>query len=305
MNNTINIILSTDNNYAHQTGVVLCSIFENNKSFKINTHIIDGGISEKNKDDIEKLTQKYGQVINFTEIDLDKFSFLPEIGHLSRATWYRILIPEIFKDIDKVLYLDSDIIVDAEIIELYNTDIKDKIIAAAKDAQTVENFENKDFNAGVLLINIEKWRENNITDKAIDFISKNRDDFKNKKYPNLDQDVLNIVIEKRFIKELPIEYNFVTANISSIRKPKGVAIFHFAGNLKPWGNSNFIPLKNYFFKYSDITPWKKSMRDNNNNLSKKVKRFIYYCIVINKRFLPKNLKFIAQNIKKRLAIKFY
>lgn len=305
MEKSINIALSTDNTYAEQTAVVLCSIFENNKNSKINSYIIDGGISEKNKQEIKNLTRKYRQSVNFIKIDLNKFSFLPEIGHLSRATWYRILIPEIFENLDKILYLDSDTIVDAEIAELYNINISEKIIAAAKDAQTIESFENKDFNAGVLLINIKNWKENNITNKAIDFISKNKDDFENKKYPNLDQDVLNKVIEKNLVQEIPIRYNFVTANLSSITKPKLISIFHFAGNLKPWGNSNFIPLKQYFFKYSDLTPWKDSMRKNNKGLSKKIKRFVYYHVIILKRFLPKNIKFLMQKIKHKLSIKLY
>lgn len=303
--NAINIVLSTDNGYAPQTGIVLYSIFENNKNSRINVYILDGGISEENKIKIKDLKNKYAQSITFVTIDLHKYDFLPEIGHLSRATWYRILIPEIFEHLDKILYLDSDVIVNENISSLYETTIENHIIAAAKDAQTIENFENTDFNAGILLINNKKWRENNITKQAIDFISQNSDDFKNKKYPNLDQDILNRIIKKELVKEIPIKYNFVTANISSMRKPASITIFHFAGNLKPWGNSNFIPLKKYFFKYSDITPWKEQMRENERRITKKVVRFIYYYVVINKRFLPKNLKFFAQKIKKRLAIKFY
>src|SRR5690606_8004534 len=102
-------------------------IFTNHTSNTIlSIYIIDGGISEENKTKILSLNnQKH--CIQLIQIELGKYKNLPETDHLSRATWYRLLIPEALPNLDKILYLDIDILVLKDLYCLYNHNINNYI----------------------------------------------------------------------------------------------------------------------------------------------------------------------------------
>jgi lipopolysaccharide biosynthesis glycosyltransferase len=285
----IHIYLSADDNYSPYLGVTLCSIFENKKStYNINVHIIDGGILDTNKNKLNVLEQKYGFKIEYIKIDLEKFKDFPVRGHMSIATYYRIILAEIVENnIDKIIYLDCDIVVLGDIINLYNIDISDYFLGAVeeedKDSSLIQQVKKnlsikeneKYFNAGVLLINVKKWKENNITKKCMDFISNNP-----QKIIIYDQDGLNYLMHDK-CKYIDNTYN-VQFKENSTRPIKKPFILHLTSENKPWRylyiNSYGKKQYQYYFKK---TPWKDS------NLE-----------VINLRLLFKKIiKIIKKNIK--------
>ncbi len=257
----MNICLSCDDKYSQYAGVVIASVLLNSKQNDIfNFYILDGNISQENKDKILSLKSIKDFDISFVKIDDTLFETYKNIGthsYLSLPAFYRLKLPSILKDIDKVLYLDCDIIVNSSLQELYNTDIKKFYAAAVVDIATkssgyVPKLDkgNLYFNAGVLLLNLEKMRTDNVEEKfekyTIDNIATIRVG---------DQEILNQVCQGK-IKPLDSCWNVQSSNFVNrsdyTNNPK---IVHYIGRQKPWifGSMNYW--KNLYFSVLQKTAW--------------------------------------------------
>ncbi len=247
-----NIAITVDKNYCIHAAVMLYSLLSNNKSTDIYVHII---LNFKNP--FFKIPMKY--VLNrkrcphkFYFIDEKDIAFAKDLiitYHISIATYFRLFLPSILKHIDKVLFLDSDIIVDGNIDELYAADIQQHSLAAVIDngAEAIDNDDNRIavlglkygyFNAGVMLLNLHYLRENNYELKFEDFIRNHPDKIK-----FWDQDVLNVVTQGT-VKSIDKKWNFLSQNYDEKDLP---VIIHFAGIHKPWdGYSQHISKDKYF-----------------------------------------------------------
>lgn len=261
----IPVFLSSDNNYAPFVATTIASICNNTKSF-CDFYILDSGISEECKEKICDLKNLFSNFsIEFIKIDLEKefkdIEYKNDCKYVSLSTYNRFLIPKLKPNIDKAIYLDVDVIALGDINELYQADLSDFALGAIADQGDEKLLQqNKDkiklkpesvyFNAGVLLIDSNKWRNNNIFEKLIST---------EKKYRELlsmaDQDVLNIYFESNY-KELKKKYNVIYDN-------QEIIIRHFAGFPKPWqadfylNSSTKKPRKiensQEFWKYAQMT----------------------------------------------------
>ena len=280
-----NIVLASDDHYAQHLTVTLKSLLENNRSGTFNIFVFDGGIREENKAKIALTVQPYRCRMTYLEVDDSLFREL-DTGRLSIATYYRLLMTECIH-VDKVLYLDVDLIVNASIDELYETDIDDVFAAAVVDAWTGTAYkkrlgmdEDADyFNAGVMLINLKKWREAHLFEQ---FLAKVRD--KNLVLSAHDQDILNLTFNGRW-KPLPLKYNqyekqpdlnqemllrfFSKAELKEAREHP--VIIHYIGGRKPWHYRTEHVHKALYWHYLNMTPYrdyKPADRTLRNILSK-------------------------------------
>lgn len=293
----IDIILSSDNNYAQYLGVVLCSIFENKKQgHSINVHVINGGISSENIKKLEILEERYNFNINYINIDKNYFSDLFISDHISQATYYRILIPSLLKNkINKVLYLDCDLIIQCDLLELFEINIDNYFVGAVEDddseTKEVLGLSSSDsyFNAGVLLMNIEKWNNSNIAEETFEFIRNNPDKIK-----FWDQDALNYTLKNKWLI-INKCFNLSAVEAKKISKDKSNtiinnSIIHFSGNLKPWNFAYNGFGKEIYKKYLKKTPWngEKCKDINIKNLVKKILFILFPYEVIKKIVKIKN-----------------
>lgn len=186
----IPIVYITDDNYVMPTIVSITSLMENmEKSHPV--FVLGINLSEKNKD--------YFKVFkNIELLDLEnKYKDL-DLKHLyvSKAALFKFDLAEIFKNYDKVLYLDSDILILRDFSKLLKTDIEKYYAAVVKDisaflrgdAQKIGLGKNY-FNSGMMLLNTKKMRQDNIKEKLI----KTRLNSSSKKF--MDQDTFNIVFK--------------------------------------------------------------------------------------------------------------
>ena len=257
----INICFSSDNNYAQHLAVTLVSILENKSpDDEIFVYVLDGGILEENKNKILNLKNKYDFKIKFLPIDSNWHEKFPrgKKNHVTLATYYRLLLPELCPEVDKLLYLDVDLIVKASLRELFATDIKDNYFAAVEDS--LEELHCKRLgittycNAGVLLLNLKKWREDNITEKFFRFM---------KEYPDKivlhDQDVINCVLRDgmiRLAKCWNVQVSLYEGSKEFVQMLPDARIIHYIGKHKPW-HANFKQVaKEEYFKYLRLTEWK-------------------------------------------------
>lgn len=278
---SMDIVCSTDCCYVMQTGIMLTSLFENNREADIRVHVLHNGIDSNSITLIERIASDYGQKITFCHVDETLCSAFP-IGRdgqnthvgTSYATYYRLFLSELLpKDISRVIYLDGDIIVTDSLNELWSTDMHDKAIAAVPDSYNnkIEHYNRLHypqpmgyFNAGVLLINLDYWRTNNMSDAFCQYASANP----NSLYCH-DQDILNYVFRDCKIV-LPLRYNMLNEYWFDIRHSvvswefesqmlygqQHPAIIHFTGLPKPWFSNCRHPMKREFERYRAMTPWR-------------------------------------------------
>ena len=134
----MNIVCATDDNYVPLCGIMLTSLLENNRGSHVDIYILTKGLNLRSRKLFSKLLQKnnYDAEIHICEVNDEIFKHCPvRTGdHISLVTYYRFLIPYILpRPVDKVLYLDCDVMVDAPLDELYAMDISDIALAACAE----------------------------------------------------------------------------------------------------------------------------------------------------------------------------
>ncbi|KLV17836.1 hypothetical protein ABW02_24520 [Niallia circulans] len=267
----INVVFSVDNQYNQHFAAALTSLLVNTiESSRLNIVVIDGGIEETKKKLISEIVEKYNGDLSFKRINRKELNGANLDGHISEATYYRLMISELFReDVKKVIYLDCDILVRKDITELWNIDIGDFVVGAIKFNE-YDGYDKIDipkgapyFNAGVLVINLDKWRKENITIKAFEYI---------KKYPEKliahDQSILNFLLHDNWF-QIDYKWNLRTQlfsldyksagfdNIESFEEVKeNPSIVHFTTASKPWHYLNDHPFKKEYFFYLDKSGYK-------------------------------------------------
>lgn len=274
-----NIVFITDTTYLIITIVAISSLLES--KFE-NTHynIIVLLDNVENVSLLHALENKYNITINIININSSRLSELHkgknEYCTASKAALIKFIIPNVLKNEEKVLYLDSDILIKKDITDLINTEINGYPLAAVPDTgvlystRTVK-YSNKYFNSGVLLLNLEEMRRNNYVEKLIETKSQLQDN------SLMDQNVFNIVFNGN-VKILPIIYNLLFTNLLRAKEKfkfeslnnlfyeqyhsfdemlQDASIVHFASKDKPWKYNN-VP-----FSAEWMEVYKRSVVGNN------------------------------------------
>jgi lipopolysaccharide biosynthesis glycosyltransferase len=289
----IPVVFAINNNYVKQLSTVIISILKNTKS-DIEFNVLETDISDENKNILSGITKNINfidmkKVIENSKHngrggggeDFEKYmSRRQNYKYVSIETYFRFFIPEIFTKYDKVLYLDADILVLGDISKLYNEDISNEYAGVVYDlwihfslqegqhlfeqpktfsdyfqnTLKLKNSPFKYFNAGVLLFNVAKMRQDNIVESLWSYTKENSPLYFQ------DQDVLNVILEGH-VKFLDIKWNVLKdINIfdNILRDPalkKAVrsvkpAIVHYVGENKPWLYKDF-----HYYKYPYIKQW--------------------------------------------------
>lgn len=277
----MNVMYTCDNNYVWLMGISVISLFENNKDFKeLDVYLLGENISDENKKNLFNISKNYGReikIIDVPKIDLPQ-SLISSRWPLSAFT--RLYAGDFLpQNLNRVLYLDCDTVVEGSIRELESIQLDNNIVMGVKDCISADykrniglNENDIYINAGVLLFNLGKLREIDIT-KIVDNYLKN---YKN--YINYaDQDILNGIFKNK-IGILEPCYDVMTIfashsfkEISILRKPTNFysenelacavsnpSIIHFTTNMlvvRPWYNNSNHPYLLNFNKYKNISLW--------------------------------------------------
>lgn len=272
----INIALVTDSQYIVPTLVSMYSAVINKCPNSIyNYYIVAENINEIDGQKLKKIKNISPKTINITIIP-QKEPNLP-FENMQRFLQYKvgmhkIFLPNILKDLDKVIYMDGDTVVLKDLQELYNINIDNVYASVVKDGiyyrfprEMQEMGLDKRgfyFNSGVMLYNLKQQREDGVVQKAINYINNNKDFFG-------DQDVLNIIFDNKLklmsYKNNCISTFFEADDLSFLSKYyneqlasnklniyEKATVIHYAGD-KPW-YINYKPqsLKDLWFRYYDI-----------------------------------------------------
>lgn len=279
----ITLVVCADDNYAMPLAVTCRSVLENiGKDRVISIFIIGNGISRNNKMRIEKSLNSSSCDLQWLDIEMKEFqklSSLPTVSYnLTIAMYYRLLIADILpNNIKKAIYLDSDLIVCNDIGLLWDLEIGENALMAAQDldvpfvssAYGLNQYQElglspdcKYFNSGVLVMNLEVWRTEEIRKKVMEYVLHNQSHIR---FP--DQDGLNAILAKKCL-ELDPRWNqqaslfgyhsWQETTLSETKYNQLLIdpyIVHFSRE-KPWRSLNPHPNRHIFFKYLDRTDWK-------------------------------------------------
>jgi lipopolysaccharide biosynthesis glycosyltransferase len=267
----LNIVFATDRGYLQHLAVALASLLENNSG--MNIYVINNDISSMDWKRLEKLFIGKDSNLIDAKIDDRQIENLITHSYFTKATYYRLFIPDVVKG-DRALYLDVDIIINGCIDDLYNTELSNTFLAAVDDLYIKDFYylemehSAKYFNSGVMLINLEYWRAYNVKEKVIEFIRR-----KPEVISFMDQDGLNSVINGNWL-ELHSQYNMHTGffkesgvNLQIKEAIDNPVIIHYTGSSKPWHFRNDHPYKHLYWKYLRKTPYKYFIPDDLNMIN--------------------------------------
>ncbi|MBT0815598.1 hypothetical protein KJQ77_03415, partial [Campylobacter lari] len=268
----------------------IISNLNNERNYEI--YILNCGLNQKITKEILKLEQKNICIkfLNIGELSVN-YNFFTH-NHFKEENYFRFFIPSIFSQYKKILYLDSDIIVNCDISQLFDIEMHDKVIAACKEIGMVYHISkyknnpddymiyfnekiklknsNNYFQSGVMLYNIKKCLEINFTQKCFEKLEELKEP------PIVDQDVLNAFLEDQVLF-LPLKWNctwFLKTYLTDYKYilPKEVleeyneayassCIFHFNGHVKPW-NSFLSPRSELWWHYAKQSTFYERMLYN-------------------------------------------
>lgn len=273
--NKIPVVFAFSDNFALPASIAIKSLLENkNTTTEYDIFVIFDELSEDVKQKIETITN-----INWLKIDEKIFDKAPSNSYWTKSVYYRLLISQLIKEYDKVIYSDVDVLFKSDLSEIFNYNIENSywagVIAEKNDENTqchqyfVENKNEYIYMSGFMLINCKKMCEDDFVSKMFDTIEKFAQRLK-----MFDLEVLNLSTNK--ISAVPFEY-CVLENIYDekdiknapeypwlskvytdevlLKARKSPKIIHYAGkNPKIWKRkTNNIP--QYYFEYIKNSPF--------------------------------------------------
>ena len=258
----INIGFGIDKNFGKFAGITITSLAHNNIGHELVVHII---YDELLPEDLEKLLQTEALYRNLTlrfyQIkSTEGMTFVVPPGHITQAMYYRYLFADMLpREITKIIYLDADIICKGDILPLWQTDLQGRVLGAVRDYGEDRSCERiglkngRYFNSGVLLMDLEKWRQQKLTQQLFQWLEAVGDT----KILWGDQDALNGVIDGEFA-ELPQIFNGIVINNTTLKAEKDTVIVHYIDYVKPWHIYYFdTPEKELYWEYVKKSLWNK------------------------------------------------
>lgn len=274
------VVYITDENYAMPTYISIMSLQENGGNEQYKVYILGDDVSEESCKRLHGLTSENCEII-FITVKNDEYAHLAETClsagiHVSKSALFKFELPNILCE-DKVLYLDSDVIINKDIGTLYRIDISERYLAAVDDmGDTIQNGQSLHasriglsgehyFNSGVMLLNLSLMREDNISGKLLEYRQNSVNYF-------MDQDAFNYVcFSKRYILDYTHDFLASAIDFYSLEEVyrnfckkdyddygdclQDQTIIHVANKLKPWVY-NMPWLSEIFFRYYNNSVYK-------------------------------------------------
>lgn len=267
----IHIALCTDTYYMMACGPCLVSIFEHHAKETCHVYIVTKSLPESDVKGLHQVAEKYGQQVTILQVGAEEFRHLKVSEQFRESVYYRFLLPELLPELDKIIYLDCDILVNGSLEPFWQSDINGYACGVVEDQEGDDILLHNRigvytpyFNSGVLLMNLDYWREHNLIEQLVDFIYENPEKCI---YP--DQDAMNVVLQGK-VKFMPYGYNFqdlwysrpwqdIRLHASKFKEVEEwkdhPVVIHFAGRNKPWKRTCKHPYRQYYLECLAKTPW--------------------------------------------------
>ncbi len=320
----MNVVYASDNGYVMQLGTSLLSLLVNNQELQeLNIYCLDGGIEQENVKRLQDLVRSHGRSITFIQVHGFRNAFSVELnGHgFNEIVYARLLLTDYLPEsVDSVLYLDCDTVIDGSLETLEHTEfVQGELLAAVPElymppkqkAQAI-GFKKREtyYNAGVLLINLKQWREEQLKESFLEYYAKHHE-----RLLYNDQDIINAVCKGR-IATLPQSFNmsgnqpyfpiwylriiqpaYVSKKPEAIDMIQHPKIIHYLGDERPWvkGNKNYYRKRFYYYKKQTVWRDVPDMKGRERYMQ------IYHLMNVLTRLFPHGRMLVT----KVLGIKIY
>ena len=322
MTKKINVAFSSDDNYAQHMAVSIVSMLKNaSTNSEINIFILYNSLTQKNLEKIKKIGRAHPACkIDFFKLNDEDFKDYPlQTGLHSIATYFRLKLPSMLPLVDKILYLDSDIIVRGDITNMWDFDLEDHLLAGIEEPRMLNRHRLADLgmkdsspyiNGGILFLNLEKMRSSDFEKKCQDFVER-----KGNILLYQDQDLLNVMAEFD-LGILPLRFNsfyyvleerfydFISYSQQDIKIAKeNPFIIHYNQHPKPWSQECFDPRAYYYFKYLIYTPYQYFYFTYTKNWVRyTLRKSLYNFLIVAQSKFPSTYKMI-KNFKNKFFAK--
>lgn len=258
----MNILVTLNANYIKPLKVMLHSLFVNNQGEAFTIYVMHASLKEAELSDLNQYIADYGHSLVVITVTDDYFKAAPVMKHYTKEMYYRLLAFKFLPpELDKILYLDPDILVINEIRTLYDMDISGYLYAAAyHEIATVAEINklrlkpydmDAYYNSGVLLMNLGLQRKKIKEHEIFDYVEENK---KRLLYP--DQDIINALYSQDIKNLAEVIYNYDPRYYRYYKAVSNgdmdmdfvihkTSIIHYRGKKKPWN-------KNYTGKFHSI-----------------------------------------------------
>lgn len=265
----IPVAMISDNNFIMPTCVAITSLIQTKlEETSYDIFILMAECQESSEKKIRMLEQK-GCSIHIVRVSLEKYKDIKQLAHISRACLLKFDLCDLIPQYDKILYMDGDVVVRGDLSSLYDTDLMGSYAAGVKEMDSM--IEDKgNVNAGILLFNAKRIREENLSE----VLYKTRISLGDR--GSMDQQTFNIVTHKDY-QYLPLRYNCVLGRLTgdqriseySVERINQVyqtqyqtigdviddaVILHFATGNKPWIYT-FNPGAKEWYRYYLQSPY--------------------------------------------------
>lgn len=293
------IILASDENYFPYIYVSVLTLFESNQKENYLVTFIYQNVGADKLQYLKALGSNYGRIVETIEFVMPKeYDKLPPYAE-SKTTYAKFLFASMFPKDDRVLYLDPDTIVMDSLKDLFLCEMAGFLIAGVTEClpqyhKNASKMGKKDqyINGGMVLCNLELWRETSFEEKALERLLDTRYNL------NYDQGILNELCSGR-IKVLQPKYNvlaevFEFKSAEKLKKRYGFeryytqaeidtalehpAIIHFTGFLygKPLSVNCTHPYARFFWKSVKKCPWDVKLNDNTLDKKRQIRRWVLH-----------------------------
>lgn len=280
--NALQVVTGADERYRLPLAVTIASLLEAMcPESQLHLYLLDSGLTPETRERLHELVNRIRPDVQLTWLALDPAEFahleVRHRGYLSPAAYARLKIPELLPELDRVIYLDSDLVVHSDLTALWNVDLEGQLVGAVQDSGIpvvgarygIESYEALGlnpvapyFNSGVLVIDPDAWRKHDISRRALAYLTKYKD-----RLNTCDQEGLNAVLHGQW-KPLDFRWNVTTEFFSvETRSPRSrlcrsfyqavaearkrvaesPSIVHYTSAQKPWHGTSGHPMRNDFF----------------------------------------------------------
>ena len=269
----ITIVSAADEGFVPHLATLFLSLLKTKKpDTTICFYVIDDHISLVSKDQLNQMVNEYNAMISYLQIDTLEFDDMVESNRIPTTAYFRIAIPNFLKqtDIERAIYLDCDIVALQPIEDIWRIDLGDKLVAAVEDAgfhQRLDAMEidaksNTYFNSGVMIIDLEKWRAEKITEQVLNFATTNQEELRFH-----DQDALNAILHDRWLIVHPKwnaqayilqgekDHPTKIGKMEYDEARNDPALVHYSGQVKPWHKESDHPYQKNYLATRQQTPF--------------------------------------------------